>query len=372
MTTRREFLGAVPVGAAFAQAGEFPFESGAAQAQDAPKAQGENPWHSSSLTNETATAPNGAITTRAAIDVNNAMGVTDKIADEVIEGVYHLRGFGIAHSIAIDAPDGWIIIDTGDSTRAAAEQRELLEKTVGKKIRVAAILLTHWHYADGTAAWLDGGTELWGHEYLDANRSAEVGISVTHGFFLARAFAQFGVLHPTEGPDAFPNAMGFTLEKFLSESSYQPPTKLFDNGKTMNLTIAGEPVEVAPNRSDVSDSVGFYFPRRRTQVTNFIVTPTIFNIYTLRGGAYRDPAVFINDARWLEEKNADVLLDIHGPGIRGEGAVREAIERSVDQVQFIRDQTLRMIARGMDAREAAEDIDMPGRLRDGMETYGQG
>jgi hypothetical protein len=52
-------------------------------------------------------------------------------------------------------------------------------------------------------------------------------------------------------------------------------------------------------------------------VTNFMVTDTIFNVYTLRGGAYRNPEVLVNDARWLESKNVEILLDIHGPALRG-------------------------------------------------------
>jgi hypothetical protein len=119
----------------------------------------EASWHSPSLTTETVTGPNGAVTTRTALGVDPRLGVTDaKVAEPVAPGVYALRGWGIAHSFAIEAPNGWIVVDTGDSTRAAAEMRETLERAVGRKIKVAAILLTHWHYADGTGAWLDAGT----------------------------------------------------------------------------------------------------------------------------------------------------------------------------------------------------------------------
>ena len=312
------------------------------------------------------------MTTRTALSADARLGVTaTKIAEQVAAGVYALRGWGIAHSFAIEAPNGWIVVDTGDSTRAAAEMREMLERAVGRKIRVAAILLTHWHYADGTGAWLDEGTELWGHEHLDRNRSASSGISVMGGVLQSRAIAQFGVFHPTTGPDAFPNLLSFTPEKFLAESSYKAPTKLFSDGKVIDLVIAGEPVQVAPNRSDTTDSVGFYFPKRRMLVTNFMVIDTIFNIYTLRGGAYRNPEVFVNDARWLESKNAEILLDIHGPTLRGEKVVREAVERSVDQVQLIHDQTLRLVASGLSPREAAETLYMPRHLREGREGYGQ-
>lgn len=329
-------------------------------------------WHSPSLTMETVTAPNGAVTTRTQLEANGLWGLTETtVAEKVVDGVYALRGWGIASSYAIEAPDGWIIVDTGDSTRAAAEMREKLEQAVGRKIKVAAILLTHWHYADGTAAWLDEGTEVWGHEHLDRNRSASKGVSVKSGFYQTRAIAQFAVFHPPQGPDAFPSLMRFFPEKLLAESSYQPPTRLFENGKILDVVVAGERVQVAPNRTDTSDSVAFYFPRHRLVVTNMMITGAIFNIYTLRGGPFRNPQIFLDDARWVESKNAEILLDIHGPSLKGEKRVSEAIERSVDQVQIIHDQTLRLIAHGLDGREAAENLYMPRHLRDGREAYGQ-
>jgi alkyl sulfatase BDS1-like metallo-beta-lactamase superfamily hydrolase len=332
----------------------------------------ETSWHSPSLTMETVTGPNGAVTTPTALRGNALWGITDKkVVEAIIPGVYALRGWGIASTIAIEAPGGWIVVDTGDSTRAAAEMRKMLERTVGKKIKVAAILLTHWHYADGTGAWLDEGTEIWGHEHLDRNRRISTGVSVLSGFHQARAIAQFGVFHPPTGPDAFPNLLGFGPEKLLAKSSYQPPPRHFADGKILDLVIAGEPVQVAPNRSDVTDSVGFYFPRHRLLVTNAMVTETVFNIYTLRGERYRNPVTFIEDARWLESRNAEVLLDIHGPNLKGEEVVRAAIERSVDLVRIIHDQTLRLMASGMDEREAAENLYIPRNLREGREAYGQ-
>ena len=366
MVTRRQFVQSLP---AFAVAAHVTLESNAALAA----AEGERSWHSPSLTTETVTGPSGAVTTRTALTADARLGVTDsKIAEQVADGVYALRGWGIAHSFAIDAPEGWIIIDSGDSTQAAAEMRETLERAAGRKIQVAAILLTHWHYADGTAAWLDEGTELWGHEHLDRNRAASGGISVLGGVLQSRATAQFGVFHPANGPDAFPNLLSFTPEKFLAVSSYQPPTKLFPDGKVVDLVIAGEPIQVAPNlRTDVMDSVGFYFPQRRLLVSNFLVIDTIFNIYTLRGGTYRNPEILVNDARWVESKNAETLLDIHGPTLRGEKVVREAVERSVDSVQLMHDQALRLIASGLGPREAAETVYVPGTLRDRREGYGQ-
>jgi len=329
-------------------------------------------WSSPSLRSETVVGPNGAVTTSTALLANEKWGIGDrKRVEKVTDGVYAMRGWGIASSFAIEAPAGWIVIDTGDHTQAAAEMRAMLEQTLGRKIKVAAILLTHLHYANGTGAFLDPGAEVWGHEHLDRNFRATTGISVLSGIYQARAAAQFGVFHPTSGPDAFPNKLGFTPEKLLAGSSYQPPTRLFPDGRVVDVLVAGEPVQVAPLRTDSSDSVGFYFPRRGLLATNFIVPGGIFNVYSLRGGSYRNPAVFIQDARWVESKNAQILLDIHGPTVKGEAAVRDAVQRAVDQVQLIHDQTLRQIAHGLDARQAAEQVYMPRDLRGDWENYGQ-
>lgn len=331
----------------------------------------ESSWRSQSLRDQTATGPNGSVTTAEALTVNQRMGVEVKTVKELAPGLYSLAGWGIGISYAIDAPGGWIIIDTGDTTTAAADMRAMLEKTLGRRIKVAAILLTHWHYANGIAAWRDPGTELWGHERLDANREVENGLSPFSGVAGSRAIAQFGILHPRTGPDAFPNVLGFGPEKLSGETSYQPPEKLFLDGKVMKLTIAGEDVEVAPLRTDTTDSVGFWFPKRKLLVTNFMVTPVIFNVFTLRGGRFRDPMVMVNDARWLETKDAQLLLDIHNAPVKGRAEVQAAIERNADQLRQIHDQTIRLIAHGLDARQAAEVITMSPSLRDSAELYGQ-
>lgn len=369
-TTRRRFVQSIPA----IGAGLLLGENQAFAAEDAaqPASPDANSWHSQSLHTATVTGPKGSITTPTSLTVDARLGVTEpKTVEVVADGVYALRGWGIGASFAIEAPDGWIIVDTGDSTQAATEMREMLEEKVGKKIKVAAILFTHWHYAEGTAAWLDEGTELWGHEHLDRNRSAASGISVIGGQLMARMTAQFGVFHPPTGPDSFPNLLSFPPEKFLLVSSYQPPTKLFPDGKVVEEVIAGESIQIAPSRTDVLDSVAFYFPKRRLMVTNALVVPTIFNIYTLRGSAFRNPEIFVNDARWVESKNAEILLDIHNQTLRGEKVVREELERSVDTVQVILDQTLRLIATGIGPREAAESLFMPRNLRGEREVYGQ-
>ena len=98
-----------------------------------------------SLFDETVTMASGAVTHPMAAQGNQIMGTEEKAIVEVTDGVYHLAGWGLANSTAIEGPEGWIIIDTGDNIPAAREQRAYLEAKVGK-IEVAAVLYTHSHY----------------------------------------------------------------------------------------------------------------------------------------------------------------------------------------------------------------------------------
>ncbi len=98
----------------------------AAASESAPaekiEAQAAPSWHSPSLTIETAKAPDSAVTGPTQLTANSLWGLTETaVAEKVVDGVYALRGWGIASSYTIEALGGWIIVDTGDSARAAAE-----------------------------------------------------------------------------------------------------------------------------------------------------------------------------------------------------------------------------------------------------------
>ena len=195
--------------------------------------------------------------------------------------------------------------------------RGMLEHAVGHKIKVAAILLTHWHYADGAAAWLDEGTEVWGREHLDRNRSASGGVNVLGGVLQSRAIAQFGVFHPTTGPDAFPNLMSFTPEKFLAVSSYQPPTRLFPDGRSLtSWSPASRSRWPRPARRDGQRCVLVpAAPNARDRLP--CDRHHLQRLHSARR-TYRDAQILVNDARWVESKNAETLLDIHRPALQGE------------------------------------------------------
>jgi len=323
-----------------------------------------------SLQDQVVTGPKGSLTSPQAALVNKGAQMEEKNVRKIADGIYRLAGWGIGNIIAVEAPEGWIIVDAGDYLEVAQEQRRALEDKVGK-IKVAAVLYTHSHYAIGAKAWQDENTRFYGHEDLVENLNADTGVSVLSGNFGTRAAIQFGMLHPAEGPDAFPNLMGFSAEKLTGTKAFVPPDITFKDGVVEKHEIAGLRVEVLPSKTDVTDSVAYYFPTLKLLASNALAAGTIFNIYTLRGDWYRDPMGIVEAADLALTRDIVYHVDIHGAAVIGKDKVIAGIQEQRDQMQIIHDQTFRAIALGMDAQGAAEMIYLPEAIRKDKEVYGQ-
>jgi len=323
-----------------------------------------------SLQDKVVTGPKGSLTSPQAASVNKKGQMEEKSVRKIADGIYRIGGYGIANIIAVEAPEGWIIVDVGDYLEVAREQRSALEEKVGK-IKVAAVLYTHSHYAIGAEAWQDENTRFYGHEYLVATLSGDLGVSVLSGNFGTRAAIQFGILHPAEGPDAFPNLMGFSAEKLTGTKAFVPPDITFKDGVVEEHMIAGLRVEVLPSKTDVTESVAYYFPTLKLLASNALAAGTIFNLYTLRGDWYRNPMDFVEAADLALTRDIEYHVDIHGPAFIGKENVIAGLQETRDQMQIIHDQTYRAISLGMDAQGAAEMIYLPEAIRKDKETYGQ-
>ncbi len=323
-----------------------------------------------SLQDKVITGPKGSLTSPQAASVNKKGQIEEKSVRKIADGIYRLGGWGIGNLIAVEAPEGWIIVDAGDYLEVAQEQRRFLEDKVGK-IKVAAVLYTRSHYVMGAKAWQDENTRFYGHEYLVATLSGDQGVSVLSGNFGTRAAIQFGMLHPAEGPDAFPNLMGFSAEKLTGTKAFVPPDITFKDGVIEKHEIAGLRVEVLPSKTDVTESVAYYFPTLKLLASNALAAGTIFNLYTLRGDWYRNPMDFVEAADLALTRDIEYHVDIHGPAFIGKDNVIAGLQETRDQMQIIHDQTYRAISLGMDAQGAAEMIYLPEAIRKDKEAYGQ-
>jgi alkyl sulfatase BDS1-like metallo-beta-lactamase superfamily hydrolase len=277
-------------------------------------------------------------------------------------GVWCLIGNGLSNQTFVDAPEGIIAIDTGESNQemevALAHLRTVTDRPI------VAVLYTHFHYVAGTEAILaesgaeSGRIKVYGHSRIVNNRSrtsGEIAPAYSRGIL-----QQFGTNLPSDGPDAL---IHVGLGLFYRNPSHAPftrgfvePSVTFDT--PVALQIGGLQVHVTPAPSDADDSVTFWFPELSLCVNN-IVWPVLFNVFAIRGEEYRDPRVLLTGLDHLLGLGSSALVGAHGPAIVGAQTINDRVTRARDAIQFLWDQTVRGLNKGFTADELAATIKLP-------------
>jgi alkyl sulfatase BDS1-like metallo-beta-lactamase superfamily hydrolase len=304
------------------------------------------------------TAPNGA---RVHKDHLAQSSVIARKLYEVRPGAWCLVGNGLSNQTFIDAPEGVIAIDTGESVEEMALALRELRKLSDR--RIAAVLYTHFHYVEGTQAILDEGhcakpLPIYGHPRIAINKARTSGeIAPAYGRGVVE---QFAIAMPTEGADGTVNVgLGFhfrNAEHAPFTPGYIPVThELPDTG---TLTIGGLKVVAKHSPSDSDDSVNFLFPEIDVCVHN-TVWPTLFNVFAIRGEEYRDPRVLIPGIENIIAWAPLHLIATHGPPLAGRENIVEKSERYRDSIQFLWDQTVRGINKGWTMDEIATRVRLP-------------
>ena len=275
-----------------------------------------------------------------------------------------LVGNGLSNQVFVEAPEGIIAIDTGESVEEMREAiGELRERTTTP---IVAVLYTHFHYVQGTRAVVDDRASMGlgadfpihGHARIAGNlqRSATaIGPAYARGLV-----EQFSIMLPTDGPDGNVNiGLGFDYRNARHApftSGHLPVTHSFDGATTIH--VAGLDIDVQPAPSDADDSVTYWFPALDAAVHN-IVWPALFNVFAIRGEEYRDPRVLLHGLDHVRALNAEHLIGAHGPPLSGRQDIRARVTKCRDAIQFLWDQTVRHTNMGATSVELAHRVVLP-------------
>jgi len=287
---------------------------------------------------------------------------------EVRSKVWCMVGNGLSNQVFVEGPDGVIAIDSGESVEemsaALAELREVCDRPV------VAVIYSHFHYVNGTAAVFDGSQEpdeVWGHALIETNlarMASEIGPVARRGLIL-----QFGTDLPEEGPDGLVN-VGLGLRYRQAEHApftpgFVPPTHTIDT--ETETSIAGLRVVLRPAPSDADDNLTIWFPDLGVCVNN-LVWPALFNVFALRGEEYRDPRILLDGIDHIIELGADHLIGAHGPPISGASRITEEVTAYRDSIQFLWDQTVRHVNQGLTSSEVGAAVELPAVFNDSYLT----
>ena len=116
---------------------------------------------------ELVTAPNGAIVNKRVLEELPRTVWTDgPEIENPVEGVYVLGGYLISACIVVEADDGLIVFDTGDTRKDGEKLLKAIRTFTDKPVK--AIVYGHTHYPFGAGVMAEGNDDVvvYGHPHL--------------------------------------------------------------------------------------------------------------------------------------------------------------------------------------------------------------
>ena len=278
---------------------------------------------------------------------------------KVVDGVYVAVGFGLANSVLLEGDEGVVIVDTLESAEAARPVKNAFNAITPKPVK--AIIYTHYHSDHTHGAGVMAGNdkpEVYAHEstiyYL--NRIA----SVTRETTYRRAMRQFGSLLPAGG--VVNCGIGPAL-KFDENSTvaFLPPTRTFGS-KPLELDIAGLKLILVHAPGETPDQIFIWLPQKKVLLPADNFYKSFPNLYAIRGTAYRDVTLWVKSLDKMRRLGAEYLVPHHTRPITGSDRIYATLTNYRDAIQYVHDQTIRLMNKGLTALEISQRLKLPRHL----------
>jgi len=345
----------------------------------ASSAQEEGPWPSSRYMGapaELIEAPNGAIVNEELLaELPKVAWTSGPEIENPVEGVYVLGGYLISACIVVEAEDGLVVFDTGDTKHDGEVLLEAIRTFSDKPVR--AIVYGHSHYCFGAGVMAAGGEDVMviGHPGLNAVVTENMTGGGAPAFYpeigpllTARALQQFNTFLPSEGPDAWFSPTNISA----GELAFLPVTHPVEDGEV--LDVLGIEMQFF-TRYGTDDKVHTtaWLPERKICIQNALwSTPP--NLYSIRGDLYRDPREWYRCVRIVRDLEPEVLVGYGHRPIVGKEKIRSTLTSYMDGISFVLDQSLRHIVAGYGPEDLRHMIRMPDYLAadpHNFQSYGE-
>jgi alkyl sulfatase BDS1-like metallo-beta-lactamase superfamily hydrolase len=276
---------------------------------------------------------------------------------KVTDNVYSAVGFGLANVIMIVGRDGVIIVDVTESVDAARAAFAELRKFSDKPVK--AVIYTHNHtdHTMGVKAFTTeedvkaGKVDIYAHETM--MKTVISNASVIAPILGLRSAYSFGVMLES-GPEGKIN-QGIGPQLVIGQRSFIAPTKTFSD--SLDVEIAGVKMKLIYAPSETDDEIIVWLPDQKLlQTAEVIQGETFPNLHTLRGTAYRDPVKWFKTIDMMRRLQPEHIAPSHGRPMSGKDKIEEMLTAYRDAIQYVHDQTVRQMNRGLTPDEIAEVV----------------
>ncbi len=285
---------------------------------------------------------------------------------QVADSVYLAYGYALTSPAMIVGDTGVIIVDPPEDVNKGRRTLEEFRKFSDKPVK--AVIYSHWHidHFGGVAAFAShedaasGKVKIIAHETFLANviKSSAGGLGPILG---ARVDYSLGTLLDV-GPEGLING-GLGPNFVIENPSLIQPNVLVDD--VLDITIAGVRMQIVWVPSEAPDEIAVWLPDLEVLHTVEILQGESFpNLHTIRGTRYRDPELWFTGIDVLRQFPAKYMVPSHGRPVSGTEAVAETLTAYRDGIQFVYDQTIRHMNKGMLPDDLVEVVKLPPHLAD--------
>jgi len=288
----------------------------------------------------------------------------------VTDGVHVAVGYALANSILIEGEKTNIIIDTTGSEETAREVKDLFDAINPNPVETIIYTHNHADHTYGATVFAEGSNpDIYAHSTTEIYLSRVIGI--LRPIISSRSNRMFGNALPKEQVEN--NGIGPFLE--IGRDGRKPgllfPTKTFTD--QIEFDAAGHKVQLFHAPGETNDQLFVWLPEKKALFPGDNFYKTFPNLYTIRGTPYRDLVGWVNSLDMMRYLEPEFLVPSHTRPIVGKENINKLLTTYRDAIQFVHDQTVRLMNLGLDPNNIAEQLILPKHLGDSpylKEFYG--
>ncbi len=282
---------------------------------------------------------------------------------QLADNVYQAFGFAASNVYMIIGVDGLIIVDTSETTAAAANILAEFRKITD--LPVKTIILTHSHrdHVSGASVFAEGGTP----EILASTRFSDDSLFVASDHpqpvkaMQVRTKRQFGIglSYPDEivgigvGPGDRPlQGMG--------AGALTPTRRIGDEGE--KVTLCGIELELVRAPGETPDHIVVWYPEKKVLISGDNFYRSFPNLYAIRGTAYRDFDTWADTMDLLMGFEPDVLAPGHTKALFGADTIKDALTDYRNAIRHVVNETRNGMDAGLTIDELAHRVKLPPEL----------
>jgi alkyl sulfatase BDS1-like metallo-beta-lactamase superfamily hydrolase len=284
---------------------------------------------------------------------------------------------GVGNVTVLEGDTGVVLVDTSAGIEFAQRAKDLMLDVTTKP--VVAVIYTHHHtdHNNGTQVFVSPADAASGMVKIIAAdnfmRELETENGAVGPIMALRATYMYGLPLPRdeEATHFHIGCCGFNV---LASNGFLPPNQTVPMDRMTELTLAGIRMQIFPTGGEAASHIGIFLPESRVMlIGDEVQGPTFPQLHSLRGTRPRDIERWFTAIDRVRAFNPEYVVFGHGKPMEGEANISKMLTDYRDAMQYVQDQSIRLMNMGFTPDELAETVKLPAALQTepfGIEYYG--